>query len=135
MKKIFCFILLHTTLSAQASYFENNCSNADGDVRWEEGHNENQVYFSYYDQVSGTYKTANFDVGMVNIKFTKKKTLLKKNTSGQCWAGAIHKYSSHALITPTSEFKEEFIKIHKASSLKDYVICHDRWDGEVECQR
>ncbi len=126
---------LLTALTAHASYFEDNCSDADGNVRWEEGHNDNQIFIKYWDEAAQEYKTKTFDVSDVKVKLTKKRTLLKKKTSGQCWFGESHKYAAYAVVTPTAEIKEEFKRITKKSSLKDYVICHDRWDSEAECAK
>ncbi|HXH32737.1 MAG TPA: hypothetical protein VNJ01_18200 [Bacteriovoracaceae bacterium] len=134
MKLVFTALVLALSLGAQASYFEDNCSNGDGTARWETGHNNNEIYFRVQDDSTGEYSEHKFSASDVKIKFTKKKHIAKRTVDYQCSSTFHTYYSATAQVTPREEIRTQFNSIFKSGKFKDFVICHDQVSGEApEC--
>ena len=119
------------SVSAHASYYRYVCSSADAEIRWEDSHGDNTIYFTYYDFESNQEKKLSLDFHSVNIKFLSKKTIKKSHSNDGCMAWSDHHYHGKVRITPSAEVSEQFKKAFKEGKAEDYVICHDHISGET----
>lgn len=118
------------SLSAHASYYEENCANADGTARWMEGHNDNHAHFRLIND-QGEWQSAEFYTGDLKVTLKSKRTIKKEESGGECWAGEDHWFSATATVEPSEEVAEKFKEFFGKSSFTDYVICHYQYSGDT----
>ena len=66
MKHLIALFFLFS-LNAEASYFANHCSDSYGSVRWETGHNSNQLFYKIGEEV-----VKKVDFHKLEVKFDKE---------------------------------------------------------------
>ncbi|HXH29819.1 MAG TPA: hypothetical protein VNJ01_03295 [Bacteriovoracaceae bacterium] len=126
--------LLMTVMSlsvnlAHASYYATHCSNATGSVRWEEGHNSNNIFMKYY---GAEELTKTFPKFHVNIVISDEK-ILSESSVHECGFSSYTKiYAGKVKITATAEHPDalQFLSVDKVET---DVICEHHINGRAPC--
>lgn len=87
-------------LNAQASWYEENCSNAEGTVKLAMGHNENftAVTERVYDQGYSTDTVIKDEAGDIEFEFSGEKQL-ERTSSDSCLPGTEYGFASWRKVT------------------------------------
>lgn len=128
MKLIIILISIFSLKAAQASYYATHCSNAQGTVKWESGHNSNTL----------TIKSLE---GSISIKLNDVKIDVQNKISIYShelacpgpMASKTDIYSAKALITPSSDAPNIFEGKVENDKLEVYVICEFHMNGRRSC--
>jgi hypothetical protein len=129
MNKLIALVLLFS-LSAQASYYATHCSNSRGDVRWETGHNSNQLFIRLDSDVPSYIQ---IDIFKVEIR-SEKEVILSEETVHRCGFRSYTKvYAEKVTITPSMDYPDSLDFLDGDKKIVTDVICTNRMNSRAPC--
>ena len=128
MKILLLAIVTIFAFSAEASYFATHCSNAQGTVKWETGHNSNTITFKYVDTEE---REKAISVNMVSITSIAETTISESTT--RCKFDRKRTYASQVKIEAASETPGSLDFLGLELPLKETVICEFHMSSRGRC--
>jgi hypothetical protein len=128
MKILLLAIVSIFAFSAEASYFATHCSNAQGTVKWETGHNSNTITFKYVDTEE---REKAISVNMVSITSIAETTISESTT--RCNFDHKRTYASQVKIEAASETPGSLDFLGLELPLKETVICEFHMSSRGRC--
>lgn len=123
MKTLFVALIALAASNVQASYFATHCSNANGSVKWETGHNSNSIQIKVY---TDRERTKTLPLNEVKIKLTGEK-ILKDVQVNDCKISPM--YSS----TTITSAKAVITSSKLDDTTETFVICEKHINGMMPC--
>jgi|GEM_PF-6516048 len=139
--------LMSLTTAAQASYFQINCSNADGTIMTGSGHGHNFVQLTKYssDQNGSKQETIRFERGTVQKQDTLKTVKLLEESKQSCRKPGEGGYASHHAVSASvvtfmnadgSLFDGNVMGVSKdRKTVKAELICETNVNNIILCPK
>ncbi len=116
------------SMSAQASYFSTHCSDSYGRVRWETGHNTNQLIIKIDETTS-----KRIDSHKVAIKFEKEMTIREENIRRCGFMSRTKVTVVKAFITPSDEFPNALDFLDGEQKIEAEFLCTNHMNSRAAC--
>ena len=127
MKLIFALFVALSVTSAQASYFATHCSNSKGDVRWETGHNTNQIFLKNGEDV------VNLPFFHVQVNFLTELKIRQESIRRCGFASSTKVIAGQVVISPSAEHPESLDFLGETKKIETDVICTTHINGRAPC--
>jgi hypothetical protein len=128
-----CFILLSTlvlSFTSQASYYATHCSNAQGTLKWESGHNSNTLSLKYYDSEE---RVKSIPLKKIEIENSEEITISESATT-RCLSSKSRTYVAKVQIKAAQDFPDTLDFLGADKTLKDTVICEFHMNSRAACK-
>lgn len=116
--------------NAHASWLTTKCSNSDGTVTWENGHNQNLINLKYANFVEGTLT---LEMEKVNVKFQKDVTLKETAFRSCSAAGTARVYAGKVKITGSEKHPDVLRSQFPENRVQTEVICTTIVTTDLPC--
>ncbi len=126
--KLLILALSLLSMSAQASYFATHCSDSFGRVRWETGHNTNQLIIKIDETNS-----KKIDFHKVAIKFEKEMTIREENIRRCGFMSRTKVTVAKTIITPSEEFPTALDFLDGEKKIEVEVLCTNHMNSRASC--
>lgn len=147
MKTLFVTIAMVVTASnAQASFFQNECSNASGSIRMSDGHVKNEIvlktvkYDKKHQRQEETIVLSRQDVDVTEVK----KTNISQENKQHCEAGNGGGWASWRSIDVVevklarrdgTSLPEGSTDLQKDGTIVATLICEDQGNSQIICEK
>lgn len=125
--KLLILALSLFSVSAQASYFATHCSDSFGRVRWETGHNSNQIFVNLGEV------TKKIEFHKVAIKFEKEMVIREENIHRCGFMSRTKVTVAKAIITPSAEFPTALDFMDGDKKIEAEVLCTNHMNSRAAC--
>jgi hypothetical protein len=130
--KAFAIVILSLIVSnAQASWMATKCSNSDGSVVWETGHDENVIHLKYANFVAGTLTLA---MEQVKVDFSKEITIKQKSIHSCNYAAHTRVYAGKVKITASEKHPYVLQGQFPLNRVETEVICTENVNNQLRCR-
>jgi hypothetical protein len=130
--KAFVVVVLFLIISnAQASWMATKCSNSDGSVVWERGHDQNIIHLKYSNFVAGTLT---LDMEQVKIDMRKEITIREKKIHNCNYAAITRVYAGKVSITASEKHPYVLQGQFPLNRVETEVICTHMVNNLLRCQ-
>jgi hypothetical protein len=127
MKHLIALFFLFS-LNAEASYFANHCSDSYGSVRWETGHNSNQLFYKIGEEV-----VKKVDFHKLEVKFDKEMVVREVNIHRCGFMSRTKVTVATAIITPANEFPNALDFLDGEKKIEAEVLCTNHMNSRAPC--
>lgn len=144
MKKLTIIFTALMTISAQASFFQETCSSADGMLKLASGHVSNKVVITEREYNNGKLSENEIELLRHEIEVdTKNETLLKNTNSKNCSVGGggvvnWQSISAKEIVITNSDgtlFSRETVGVSQdLKSVSAFVICDNSGNSMNLCE-
>lgn len=134
MKTLLLIMSLFFILPAYASYYQFDCSSADGNVKWQAGHSENGLVVRTFDFEKNKYNEVTYDLREVEIEFLKETTIDNKESYNRCTYSSDFIKHAQMIVTPSKNSAEEAKKNEFTGKIDIFVICHEHISSLEYCE-
>lgn len=127
MKYIIALLTALSMSAAQASYFATHCSNSKGDVKWQLGHNTNQITVKFgEDEVQ-------IPIFHVGIQFISEVSIRQESVRRCGFASSTKVFAGQVVITASPEHPESLDFLGETKKIETDVICTTHINGRSPC--
>lgn len=123
---IFPFLLSN----AHASWTTTKCSNSDGTVTWQKGHDQDLINLKYANFVEGTLT---LEMEKVNVQFAKEITLKERSFRSCAVAGSARVFAGKVMITGSEKHPDVLQGQFPENKVQTEVICSTMITTDLPC--
>jgi hypothetical protein len=130
--KAFAIIVFSLIVSnAHASWMATKCSNSDGTVVWETGHEQNVIHLKYANFVAGTLT---LHMEQVNVDLSKEVTIKQKVFRNCSYSSLTRVYVGKVKITASEKHPYVLQGQFPLNRVETEVICTHMVNKLLSCQ-
>lgn len=130
MKALAVVLISLIATNTHASWMATKCSNSDGTVTWESGHDLNEINLKYANFVEGTLT---LEMDKVNVEFSKEVTVSQKTIRTCTHAAHKRVYAGKVKITGSEKNPDVLRGQFPLNKVETEVICTLLVNNELPC--
>lgn len=143
MKAIVLPISIFLSVSANASFFQTYCSNAEGTVKWSQGHNDNTLVITKRSWEGGNLSEETLTVPQweITYKVNEEKDILSE-ASSNCpadsdWGVAKWRTVKWQAVElkrqDGSPFHSDVVGVNSQGAINTILICEEKGNSQSYC--
>lgn len=143
MKFLFMLLAFSISTPSFASFFQTNCSNAEGTTRWTQGHVENTLFLTKRSWEGGVRSEEVVKIPQWEIEYNAiNEHEIHKEASSNCPANAdwgIAKWRTLTWVQVELKrvngipFNTDFVGVNSEGSIQTYLICEQVGNSQTYC--
>lgn len=127
MKFFIALFVVFSMTTAHASYFATHCSNSKGDVKWQLGHNANQMTIRYAED------EIQIPILHVGIQFISEVSIRQESVRRCGFASSTKVVAGQVVITPSPDHPESLDFLGGTKKIETDVICTTHINTRTPC--